>query len=63
VGFRLGFRWTQLLADRRRGGRPISVGDRLIAATAPAQGHDLMLGTLNQLGFKPTKVRLWDPSD
>jgi toxin FitB len=56
----VGLRWAQLLADLRRGGRPMSIKDSLIAATALA--HDLTLATLNQRDFKPARVRLVDPS-
>ncbi len=56
----VGIRWAQLLADLRRGGKPMSIKDSLIAATALA--HDLALATLNQRDFKPAKVRLVDPS-
>jgi toxin FitB len=56
----VGLRWAQLLADLRRRGRPMSVKDSLIAATALT--HDLALATLNQRDFKPARVRLVDPS-
>jgi predicted nucleic acid-binding protein len=56
----VGIRWAQLLADLRRRGRPMSIKDSLIAATALA--HDLALVTLNQRDFKPARVRLVDPS-
>lgn len=56
----VGFRWAQLLADLRRRGRPMSIKDSLIAASALA--HDLALATLNQRDFKPAQVRLVDPS-
>jgi predicted nucleic acid-binding protein len=56
----VGLRWAQLLADLRRRGRPMSIKDSLIAATALA--HDLTLATLNQRDFKPAQVRLVDPS-
>jgi predicted nucleic acid-binding protein len=56
----VGLRWAQLLADLRRRGRPMSIKDSLIAATALA--HDLALVTLNQRDFKPAQVRLVDPS-
>ena len=55
-----GLRWAQLLADLRRRGRPMSIKDSLIAASALA--HDLALVTLNQRDFKPARVRLVDPS-
>jgi predicted nucleic acid-binding protein len=56
----VGIRWAQLLADLRRSGRPMSIKDSLIAATALA--HDLALATLNQRDFKPARVTLVDPS-
>lgn len=56
----VGIRWAQLLADLRRRGRPMSIKDSLIAATALA--HDLALATLNQRDFKPARVTLVDPS-
>ncbi len=56
----VGMRWAQLLADLRRHGKPMSIKDSLIAATALA--HDLALVTLNQRDFKPAKVQLVDPS-
>jgi len=56
----VGMRWSQLLADLRRGGTPMSVKDSLIAASALA--HNLALATLNQRDFKPAKVQLVDPS-
>jgi toxin FitB len=56
----VGMRWAQLLADLRRRGRPMSIKDSLIAATALA--HDLALVTLNQRDFKPARVKLVDPS-
>jgi hypothetical protein len=56
----VGVRWAQLLADLRRRGRPMSVKDSLIAASALA--HDLTLVTLNQRDFKPAQVKLADPS-
>jgi predicted nucleic acid-binding protein len=56
----VGIRWAQLLADLRRSGRPMSIKDSLIAATALA--HDLALVTLNQRDFKPARVTLVDPS-
>lgn len=56
----VGMRWAQLLADLRRAGRPMSIKDSLIAATALA--HDLTLATLNQRDFKPAKARMVDPS-
>ncbi len=56
----VGLRWAQLLADLRRSGRPMSIKDSLIAATALT--HDLALATLNQRDFEPAKVNLVDPS-
>lgn len=56
----VGLRWAQLLADLRRHGRPMSIKDSLIAASALS--HDLALVTLNQRDFKPAQVRLVDPS-
>jgi predicted nucleic acid-binding protein len=56
----VGLRWAQLLADLRRRGRPMSVKDSLIAASALT--HDLALVTLNQRDFKPARVKLVDPS-
>jgi toxin FitB len=55
----VGLRWAQLLADLRNRGRPMSIKDSLIAASALA--HDLALVTLNQRDFKPARVRLVDP--
>lgn len=56
----VGRRWAQLLADLRRHGRPMSIKDSLIAATALA--HDLPLVTLDQQDFKPARAQLVDPS-
>jgi len=56
----VGLRWAQLLADLRRGGRPMSVKDSLIAASALA--HGLALATLNRRDFEPAQVKLIDPS-
>lgn len=56
----IGRRWAQLLADLRRRGKPMSIKDSLIAATALA--HELPLATLNQQDFKPARVQLVDPS-
>lgn len=55
----VGLRWAQLLADLRRRGRPMSVKDSLIAATALT--HDLPLATLNQKDFEPAGVKLVEP--
>jgi predicted nucleic acid-binding protein len=57
---RIGMRWAELLADLRKRGRPMSIKDSLIAATALA--HDLCVVTLNGRDFKPARVRLFDPS-
>ena len=56
----VGARWAELLADLRQRGKPMSIKDSLIAATALA--HDLALATLNQGDFMPAKVQLVDPS-
>ncbi len=56
----VGMRWAQLLADLRQRGRPMSIKDSLIAATALA--YDLTVATLNQRDFEPARVRLVDPS-
>ena len=56
----VGMRWAQLLADLRQGGKPMSIKDSLIAATALA--HDLTRATLNLRDFKPAGVQLVDPS-
>jgi toxin FitB len=55
----VGMRWAELLADLRRRGRPMSVKDSLIAATALA--HDLTVATLNGRDFEPAGVKLADP--
>ena len=55
----VGARWAQLLADLRRRGKPMSVKDSLIAATALA--HGLALATLNRRDFEPAGVTLVDP--
>jgi toxin FitB len=55
----VGLRWAQLLADLRRRGRPMSIKDSLIAASALA--HDLTVATLNRRDFEPARVRLVDP--
>jgi toxin FitB len=59
-GSTVGMRWAELLADLRRSGRPMSIKDSLIAATALA--HELALVTLNRRDFEPARVRLVDPS-
>ncbi len=56
----VGMRWAKLLADLRRRGRPMSIKDSLIAATALA--NDLSLATLNRRDFEPARVQLVDPS-
>lgn len=56
----VGLRWAQLLAGLRRRGRPMSIKDSLIAATALA--HDLELATLNLRDFEPARLKLVDPS-
>ncbi len=56
----VGIRWAQLLADLRQRGRPMSIKDSLIAATALA--HDLAVVTLNRRDFEPARVQLLDPS-
>lgn len=56
----VGLHWAELLARLRKRGRPMSIKDSLIAATALA--HDLSLVTLNRRDFEPTRVRLVDPS-
>ncbi len=55
-----GLRWAELLAHLRKAGRPMSVKDSLIAATALT--HELTVVTLNRRDFEPAKVRLVDPS-
>lgn len=55
----VGLRWAQLLADLRRQGRPMSIKDSLIAASALA--HDLPLATLNRRDFEPAQVSLVEP--
>lgn len=55
----VGLRWAELLADLRRRGRPMSIKDSLIAASALA--HDLALVTLNRRDFEPAQVKLVDP--
>jgi predicted nucleic acid-binding protein len=56
----IGLRWAGLLADLRSRGRPMSIKDSLIAATALA--NDLPLATLNRRDFEPAGVDLVDPS-
>jgi toxin FitB len=56
----VGLRWAELLATLRKRGRPMSVKDSLIAATALA--HDLTVVTLNRKDFESARVALVDPS-
>lgn len=56
----VGMRWAKLLANLRRRGRPMSIKDSLIAASALA--NDLALATLNGRDFEPARVKLVDPS-
>jgi toxin FitB len=56
----VGLRWAQLLADLRRRGRPMSIKDSLIAATALT--HNLVVATLNHSDFKQARIQLIDPS-
>lgn len=53
-------RWAQLLADLRHRGRPMSIKDSLIAATALT--HNLVIATLNHSDFEQAPVKLVDPS-
>lgn len=55
----VGLRWAALLADLRRRGRPMSIKDSLIAASALA--HDVPLATLNRRDFEPAQLSLVDP--
>ena len=56
----VGLRWARLLADLRRRGRPMSIKDSLIAATALT--HNLVVATLNHSDFKKARIKLVDPS-
>jgi len=56
----VGLRWAELLADLRKRGRPMSIKDSLIAATALT--HGLAVATLNRRDFEPAGVDLVDPS-
>ena len=56
----VGLRWAELLADLRHRGRPMSVKDSLIAASALA--HDIPIATLNRRDFEPARVRIVDPA-
>ncbi len=52
-------RWGRLIADREASGRPMSIVDGFIAATA---GHlDLTLVTRNAVDFELNENRLFDP--
>ena len=53
-------RWAALLAELRKRGRPMSIKDSLIAASALA--HGLAIATLNRRDFEPAGVRLVDPT-
>lgn len=55
----VGLRWAQLLADLRKRGRPMSIKDSLIAATALA--HGLAIATLNHRDFEPAGVAIEAP--
>jgi toxin FitB len=55
----VGLRWAELLADLRRRGRPMSVKDSLIAASALSR--ELPLATLNRRDFEPADLKLVDP--
>jgi hypothetical protein len=55
----VGLRWAELLADLRRRGRPMSVKDSLIAASALSR--DLPLATLDRRDFEPADIELIDP--
>lgn len=55
----VGLRWAELLADLRQRGRPMSVKDSQIAASALA--HDLALATLTRKDFEPAGVKLVEP--
>ncbi len=55
----VGLCWAGLLADLRRRGRPMSVKDSLIAASALA--HGLPLATLDRRDFELAKIELLDP--
>jgi predicted nucleic acid-binding protein len=51
--------WGRIIADREASGRPMSVMDGLIAATA--EYHDLTLVTRNSSDFDPLRNRLLNP--
>lgn len=55
----VGLRWAELLAALRKRGRPMSVKDSLIAASALA--HEVSVVTLNRRDFESAGVRLVDP--
>jgi predicted nucleic acid-binding protein len=57
---KVGLSWAELLATLHKRGRPMSIKDSLIAATALA--HDLTVVTLNRRDFESAKVALVDPS-
>lgn len=54
-----GLRWAKLLASLRASGRPMSVKDSLIAATALV--HDLAIVTRNRADFENAGVEIVDP--
>lgn len=51
--------WGTLIARLERQGRPLSVVDGLLAATALA--HDLILVTRNHADYSPTGIRVFSP--
>ncbi len=57
----VGLRWAELLADLRKRGRPMSIKDSLIAATALT--HGFSVATLNGKDFEPSRVSLVNPGD